>query len=199
LCDFLDSRFRGNYGLDSRVRGNDEPVITRRQFIRAGLVGGAALTAAGLFYSRGLKEAPSTGARQALGANGRTIIAALVPAILAGALPESGEARQKAIAQTVDGVGVAIGGLSAAAQKELSELFALLGISPVRVLLAGLWPRWEEASPAEIAAFLQGWRTSRLELLRSAYAALHDLVLGAWYGNPDAWESVGYPGPPEIL
>jgi len=129
----------------------------------------------------------------------RTIIAALVPAILAGVLPEAGEARRKAIVQTVEGVGVAIGGLSAAAQKELAELFTLLSIAPARVLLAGLWPRWEDASPAEIAAFLQGWRMSRLELLRSAYAALHDLVLGAWYGNPDAWGDIGYPGPPEML
>lgn len=174
-------------------------MVTRRQFIKAGLIGGVALTAAGLFYSRSLKEALSTAASRGLTLSVRTIIAALVPAMLAGVLPESGEARRKAIAQTVDGVGVAIAGLSAAAQKELSELFALLGISPVRVLLAGLWPRWEEASPAEIAAFLQGWRMSRLELLRSAYAALHDLVLGAWYGNPDTWEGIGYPGPPEML
>lgn len=174
-------------------------MLTRRQFIKAGIIGGAALTAAGLFYSRGLKEAPSTAVSRGLTLSERTIIAALVPAILAGVLPEAGEARQKAIALTVDGVGVAIGGLSAAAQKELAELFTLLNIAPARVLLAGLWPRWEDASPAEIAAFLQGWRTSRLELLRSAYAALHDLVLGAWYGNPDAWEAIGYPGPPEIL
>ncbi len=174
-------------------------MLTRRQFIKAGIIGGAALTAAGIFYSRGLKEAPSTAVPRGLTLSERTIIAALVPAILAGVLPEAGEARRKAIVQTVEGVGVAIGGLSAAAQKELAELFTLLSIAPARVLLAGLWPRWEDASPAEIAAFLQGWRMSRLELLRSAYAALHDLVLGAWYGNPDAWGDIGYPGPPEML
>ena len=174
-------------------------MLTRRQFIKAGIVGGAALTAAGLFYSRSLKEAPAGAVPQGLTLPERAIIAALVPAILAGVLPAAGEARQKAIVQTVDGVGVAIAGLSAAAQKELAELFALLGFAPARVLLAGLWPRWEEASAADIAAFLQGWRTSRLGLLRSAYAALHDLVLGAWYGTPEAWPAIGYPGPPEIL
>jgi hypothetical protein len=174
-------------------------MVTRRQFIKAGLIGGAALTAAGLFYSRGLKEAPSAAVSRGLTLSERTIIAALVPAMLAGVLPEAGEARRKAIVQTVEGVGVAIGGLSAAAQKELAELFTLLNIAPARVLLARLWPRWEDASPAEMAAFLQGWRMSRLELLRSAYAALHDLVLGAWYGNPDTWEGIGYPGPPEML
>ena len=174
-------------------------MLTRRQFIKAGLIGGAALTAAGVFYSRSLKEAPSAAVPRGLTLQERAIIAALVPAILAGALPESGEARAKAIAQTVDGVGVAIAGLSAAAQKELSELFAILGVAPGRVLLARLWPSWEQASTAEIAAFLQGWRESRFALLRSAYAGLHDLVLGAWYGNPDTWAGIDYPGPPEML
>ena len=174
-------------------------MVTRRQFIKAGLIGGAALAAAGVFYSRGLKETPVAAVSPGLTLKNRPIIAAIVPAILAGALPESGEARSLAIQQTVDSVGVAIAGLSAASQKELEELFTLLSIAPLRMLLAGVWPRWEEASPAEIADFLQGWRKSRLELLRSAYAALHDLVLGAWYGNPDTWEAIGYPGPPEML
>ncbi len=174
-------------------------MITRRQFIKAGLIGGAALTAAGLFYSRGLKEAPGGAVPHRLTLSERTIVGALVPAILAGVLPAPGEARSRAIAQTVDGVGVAIAGLSAPAQKELAELFTLLGFAPARVLLARLWPAWEDASAAEIAAFLEGWRESRFALLRSAYAGLHDLVLGAWYGTPDTWERIGYPGPPEML
>ncbi|MBM3391975.1 MAG: hypothetical protein FJY34_08400 [Betaproteobacteria bacterium] len=174
-------------------------MITRRQFIKAGLVGGLALSAAGLFYSRSLKEAPAGAVPRGLTFSEKAVVAALAPVILAGALPAAGEARARAIAQTVDGVGVAIAGLSAAAQKEIGELFALLDIAPARILLAGLWPRWEEASPAQIAAFLQGWRDSRLGLLRSGYAALHDLVLGAWYGNPETWDAIGYPGPPKIL
>ncbi|MBE7421866.1 MAG: twin-arginine translocation signal domain-containing protein [Zoogloeaceae bacterium] len=172
---------------------------TRRQFIKAGLIGGAALTAAGLFHSRSLKEAPAGAVPQGLTFQERSIIGAIVPAVLAGALPAAGEARSRAIAQTVDGVGVAIAGLSAAAQKELGELFALLGFAPARVLLAGLRPGWDEATAADVAAFLQGWRFSRFALLRSAYAGLHDLVLGAWYGTPEAWERIGYPGPPEML
>ena len=173
-------------------------MLTRRQFIKVGIIGGAALTAAGLFYSRGLREAPGSAVPPGLTSAGRTIIAAIVPAVLAGALPPSGEARSRAIAQTVDGVAVAVAGLSAAVQKELAELFVLLDIAPARAVL-GLWSGWDAAPAAEVAAFLQGWRESRLELLRSAYAALHDLVLGAWYGNPDNWPAIGYPGPAEIL
>lgn len=171
---------------------------TRRQFIQAGLVGAAVLAAASLFHSRGRNEAPPVAVSPGLTFPQRTIVAALVPAILAGALPAAGAARGQAIAQTVDGVGVAIAGLSAAAQKELAELFALLGFAPARLLLAGLWPAWEEATPAQVATFLQGWRNSRFALLRSAYAALHDLVLGAWYGRQETWAAIGYPGPPQM-
>ena len=40
---------------------------------------------------------------------------------------------------------------------------------------------------------------SRFALLQGAYAALHDLVLGAWYARPEAWPTIGYPGTPEIF
>ena len=80
-------------------------MLTRRQFIKAGIVGGAALTAAGIFYSRSLKEAPAGAVPQGLTLPGRAIVAAIVPVVLAGALPASGEARRQAVARTVDGVG----------------------------------------------------------------------------------------------
>jgi hypothetical protein len=32
-------------------------------------------------------------------------------------------------------------------------------------------------------------------MLQTAYHALHDLVLGAWYADPSSWTAVGYPGP----
>lgn len=170
-------------------------MFTRRQFLKAGLAGGAALAALGAYYvaSRG-KTAPGR-----LGEGESAVIAAIVPVILGGVLPAEGEARRKAIAKTVDGVGIAIAGLSASAQQELSELFALLGVVPARMLVAGVWSSWEGTGSDEIAAFLERWRMSRFALLRSAYAALHDLVLGAWYGDAGAWQAIGYPGPPEIL
>ena len=170
-------------------------MITRRQFLKVGLAGGVALAGLGAYYvARQEKREPGR-----LGADERTIIAAIVPAILAGALPGAGGERQQAIVKTVDGVGVAIAGLSASSQQEISELFSLLGVAPARMLLAGVWSPWESASETDIAAFLERWRMSRLALLRSAYAALHDLVLGAWYGDAGSWAAIGYPGPPEVL
>ena len=64
--------------------------------------------------------------------------------------------------------------------------------------MAGVWPRWSEASSAEIGRFLDGWRASRFELKRSGYRALTQLIQGSWYDNPRAWALIGYPGPPRI-
>ena len=68
--------------------------------------------------------------------------------------------------------------------------------APGRVLLAGVGRPWREASVAEVGDFLQSWRSSRLNLLQSAYGALHDLTFGAWYGRPGSWQAISYPGPP---
>ena len=57
---------------------------------------------------------------------------------------------------------------------------------------------WAESDVAEVGAFLDRWRTSGWALKRSAYDALHQLVLAAWYGSARAWPAIGYPGPPKI-
>ena len=101
-------------------------------------------------------------------------------------------------AEGVAGVDKAIAGLSLATQKEIEELFDLLAFAPTRLLAAGLWSPWPEATPEAIGKFLQGWRFSRFNLLKSGYAALHDLVFGAWYARPDTWAAIGYPGPPKV-
>jgi len=175
-------------------------MTTRRSFLVAGLAGGAALAAA--HWLRGTREpGPVSGpnaALAALDAGAPMIIAAIVPVMLDGALPEEAAARQAAVAETVAGVARAVGGLSPAAQKELAELFSLLALPPTRIALAGVTTPWAEASSAAVAAFLERWRGSRWMLLRSAYDGLHQLILAAWYGNPRSWPSIGYPGPPAI-
>ena len=75
-------------------------------------------------------------------------------------------------------------------------MFDLLTFPLTRMLAAGLWSPWEEATPASLNAFLDSWRHSRFDLLKSGYAALHDLILGTWYAQPESWAAIGYPGPP---
>ncbi len=161
-------------------------MTSRRTFLKAGLIGGGLLAAGGLAALLAGREATR---------DRETVLRALVPVLLDGALPDAPQERDAAIARCVQGVGTAVAGLAPAAQDEAAQLFALLAMAPTRRLLAGVGDGWDKASADEVAAFLNRWRTHRLALLQSGYQALHDLVLGAWYGDERSWRAIGYGGP----
>lgn len=162
-------------------------IFGRRQFIQTGLAGSLLLSCSGWLNAAGQRRL-SDAEREMLGA--------VVNAMLEGVLPQPNAQRRQLVALTVDGVATAVAGLSVASQKEIGELFGLLVIAPGRMVLAGVGKPWREASVADVGEFLQSWRVSRLSLLQGAYGALHDLTFGAWYGRPDSWEAIAYPGPP---
>lgn len=160
-------------------------MTTRREFLKTGVAGALLLNVAGC------SRAP--------GDDGRVVVlAALIPVFLEGALPAGGETRSELITRTIVGVEKAIAGLSLATQKEVGELFDLLSFAPTRMIVAGIWSPWPEATPQAIGEFLESWRHSRFDLLKSGYAALHDLIFGAWYARPDTWAAINYPGPPKV-
>ena len=169
--------------------------VTRRTVLKAGIAGSIVLVLARwMVTSR--RESPEP-RRSALDPSAQAIIAAIVPVLLEGALPDvngSVEAR----AEVVAGVDRAVAGLPPASRRELEQLFALLSFPPTRCLIAGVWPAWPNASRESVAAFLDSWRASRFALLRSGYGALHQLILAAWYGNTRAWPAIGYGGPPSL-
>ncbi|MET0857494.1 MAG: hypothetical protein ABWY27_12140 [Telluria sp.] len=133
--------------------------------------------------------------RFALGGEARAAIDAIVPAMLAGALPAGDAERRAAIPLATARVHQAILGLPLATQKEIQDLFGLLALGPARRFLAGVPVTWSDASAEQVGAFLQDWRHHRFATLQVAYHALHDLVLGAWYADPSTWAAIGYPGP----
>jgi len=172
------------------------PRLSRRTLLKAGLAGAAALVATRWLYTQ--MSPTTTGQRvSALDASSRAVVAAIVPVMLEGALPR-GEASPAAREQVVAGVDLAIAGLPPAVRSEIDELFSLLAFAPTRCLIVGVWSPWPEGSHDAIAGFLDRWRDSRFALLRSAYDALHRLILAAWYGNPESWMQIGYPGPPSL-
>jgi hypothetical protein len=175
-------------------------MTSRRTFLAAGVAGGIALGFAWWWRDRPAFVPGGAGvdALTALDRSAPAIVAAIVPVLLAGALPAADPERRSAIDETTLNVGRAIAGLPPAAQQELGELFALLGFGPARIALARVVAPWNEADHDEVAAFLERWRVSGFLLLRSAYDALHQIVLAAWYGNPRSWPAIGYPGPPNI-
>jgi hypothetical protein len=164
----------------------------RRTFLKAGALGALVLAAGGGMYRAVHTPRPQ---RFVLDGEARAALGAIVPAMLAGALPANPAERAAAIANTIEGVHTAISNLPLAVQKEVQDLFGLLALAPARRLLTGIPGAWAQADPNQVAAFLQDWRLHRFALLRTAYSALHDLSLGAWYAQPASWSAIGYPGP----
>ena len=181
----------------SKSHASNLPRITRRTLLKAGLTGGVVLVLARwMVTSYSPRELPEARG-SALDSSARTIIAAIVPVLLEGALPDA-DTSVEARAEIVAGVDRAVAGLPLGSRKELEQLFALLSFAPTRCLIAGVWSSWPQASRESVAAFLHSWRNSRFALLRSGYGALHQLILAAWYGNTRAWPAIGYPGPPSL-
>jgi hypothetical protein len=89
-------------------------------------------------------------------------------------------------------------GLAPRAQGELNDLFGLLALAPARWSLAHTTASWPEHPATTWSAFSIRLRDSRIDLLRAAYDALHQLVMAAWYGSPRSWPAIGYPGPPDL-
>ncbi len=175
------------------------PNKMRRTLLKVGVAGGVALVLARwIVTSR--DPAPREALEEhasALDPRSRAIVAAIVPVLLEGALPD-GDASVEAGAEVVAGVERAVAGLPPGTRKELEQLFALLSFAPTRCLVAGVWSPWAQASRASIASFLASWRDSRFDLLRSGYGALHQLIFAAWYGNERSWPAIGYGGPPSL-
>ena len=174
--------------------------LTRRELVRTGFGGLALLalggcaraaTAAGHFDDPGY-------AYRALAPGDRELVAAIGAAMLAGALPADRAAYGVALVQVVRGVDVAVAGLPPNVQNEIAQLFGLLRFPVTRVATTGLWSSWENASASSIDDFLSRWRFSSIELFRSGYQAMHQLVMASWYGNDASWARIGYPGPPRV-
>jgi hypothetical protein len=172
--------------------------MRRRSFLKLGVFGACALAAGGAAYR--LVRGPAPPGRFVLDGEARAALAAIVPAMLGSALPQDNKgARAAALDGAIAGVDTAIHGLPLAAQQEVQDLFGLLALAPARRFVAGVNDGWPGADPVQVAAFLQSWRTHRLATLQTAYLALHDLILGAWYADAAHWAAIGYPGPlPEL-
>jgi len=170
----------------------------RRRFLKVGLIGSAVLAAAagGIVLSRRPEEcAPCL----FLHRGDQQLLNAVVPVMLAGALPEDIEKRTQSIEAIISGVDKTVAHFPPSVRAEIRQLLWLLESPLTRPVLTGIWSGWHKASANDIQEFLDSWQHSRLDLLRVGYTALHDLVMGAWYANPQSWQRIHYPGPPAVV
>jgi hypothetical protein len=167
------------------ISDRGKSAVQRRTILKLGVAGGALLAAGGIAIFAGRDPVRDR----------RTVLSAVVPVILDGAIPDRDPGRLEAVGRGVAGVETAISQLAPATQRELDQLFALLASAPGRSLAAGVSGSWETADPVEVAAFLERWRGHSIALFQSGYHALHDLVTGSWYADESTWSAIGYGGP----
>lgn len=151
-------------------------MLTRRKLLLGGLAAAGALAAGDVLY-------------QFSSDDDRMIIAAIAPVMIGLDVPAQ---------EVVRGFDVAVAGLPPSVQGEVHQLLGLLRFPITRALAAGVWHPWHAATHEEIAAFLNRWRYSNIVKLRSAYDALHQLIMAAWYAGNTSWTAIGYAGPPHV-
>jgi len=169
--------------------------ITRRTFIKAGVLGTGALVAAGAWEGWRLRTCSARA--EPLSPAGRALFAAMIPALLDGVVAP-GAWSPTLMDETLGRVEAAVAALPPHARRELHQLGCLLDRRVVRLLLAGSAAPWAVVTPGRAREILARWRWSGTALLVSAYQALHDLTFAAWYAEPAHWGAIGYPGPPSL-
>jgi len=167
--------------------------VTRRRFLKRGLLGGFLLATAGglglgLWPTR--QDANPRRALKLLDERGFAILAAIAARTVRvpGADPIE-------IAHRVDetlSLGVP------EARKDFTQLLLLFENALAGFVFDGRAKPFTRLSPEAQDAVLLSWRNSRVALRRGGYHALRKLTLAAHWSNPDHWAAVGYPGPPQI-
>jgi hypothetical protein len=169
----------------------------RRRFLKVGLIGSAALTVAagGVMLSQ---QSETCNDCSWLQQNDRELLLAIIPVMLAGALPADKNQQAIAVNEIITGFDITLSHFPPVVRDEIRQLLWLLEFPVTRSLIAGVWSAWDKVEDHAVIGFLKSWQHSRLDLLRVGYAALHDLISGAWYANPRSWQRINYPGPPVI-
>lgn len=167
-------------------------MASRRQFLQVGALGSAALLLAGYWAAPAADPSPAVGGKlEWLTPLDAQIVSALAPVLLGlPGVPASAVAA---------GVDRAVAGLPSATQREVRQLFDLLGNRWARRWLVGVRSPWQLATSQELTQFLQRWRESRFALQCSAYQGLHRLIHAGWYGNPASWPALGYRQPAAVM
>lgn len=174
-------------------------MISRRRFLRRGLVGGALLAGAAIapFAFRSTRLRPPRAPLRLLSAQEYSVLAAAVERIVpgGGAGPKWPPAAALDCAGKIDAL---MAGVHPDVGNDFRRLLRLLESSAFGALQAGAPRPFTQSPPAEQDARLEAWRTSRLDLLRSGYQAVKRLAHATYYASPETYALVGYPGPPDV-
>lgn len=173
----------------------DGPGLDRRRFLQLSAGSAAALGLAATsaqLAGCARKAPPPAPGHQYLTAEDLVLFGALLPVVNGSAWVDSAETRTEALRR----IDVCCIALDPAAQAQTRQLLDLLQFGLFRRLACGLSRPWGEATHEELAAFLQRWRESGVELFNAGYRGLSKLAAIGWWSQRASWSASRYPGPP---
>ena len=185
---------------------------TRRGFLKKTLGGAALLAAAGAvpLALRKTQLRPVRSPLRFFTAAEYSVFAAVaervlargpadVPPELAGVLRTRPPAPAPAEVDVAGKADVFLAPLDAASAKDLKQLLALFDNALFSAVTGGPPRPFTRMSPDEQDAHVERWATSRMAVRRTGFQALKRLSAAVYYGSPETYASVGYPGPPDEL
>lgn len=179
------------------TRTLEAPNLSRRSLLKVGLLGTALLGTAGLTATlSGCSASTPKAGFAVLRETDLPFLQALIPVLLAGAVPQA--QMPQAISGTLENLDYSLNHLSPELLKLTVQLLDVLALPITRGPLTGVWGSWQNASAADIQAFLERWQNSSLALLQMGHASLLQLVMMSWYSRAESWAHCGYPGPPAV-
>ncbi len=171
-------------------------MVTRRSVLKFGL-GGAALLAVGgvgLSLRATVMRAPRR-PLQVLDEQQFSVLAAVADRVMPGDGDQLPAAWDLEVPEKIDGVLATVHPADAA---EVGQLLLLLESALAGLVLDGRPRTFTGSSAEQQDAALEDWRGSRIGVRRTGFRALQKTILAAYYGSPETWEAVGYPGPPNF-
>ncbi len=168
---------------------------SRRSFLVKGVVGSLLLAlGAGLWFAR-------RKTRVTEGAVGPLAVftpdeAAVLLAIADRLVPEHPAFPRPgglSLARRMDGVAAMA---DPATRQQLRRLLRLFESAVAGFFLDAQVEVFTASSPAAQDRRLRSWAESRIAIRRTGYRALKRLVYASYYGAPESWTALGYPGPP---
>lgn len=169
--------------------------LSRRQFLKLGAGASAALATVGMTATLSGCSSSQPGNGYAVLRDSDVPVIAAIMGALVGPHPALDRDSLNTAIQQLD---TTLSWTSSAVQGQVTDLLGMLSMPLTRGPMTGIWGSWDNASRADVQAFLQRWRDSRLDMLRQGHSALSQLLLMAWYATPASWPAAGYPGPPQI-
>ena len=166
----------------------------RRDFLKKGLVGGLLLAVGGGVFlaTRRTRAAGGLGQLQVLSPEEATVVLAVANRLV----PERVGFPRPLEVGVPGKVDALVAGLHPGTQTEIRRLLNLFEGAVAGFLFEGQLRPFTACSPWEQEDRLRGWARSRVTLRRSGFRALKKLVYAAYYGSPQTWAAIGYPGPP---